>query len=451
MSRDGKPLELPGLYWDEERRRYFPMSSRPKRKTEDDLPSAKNDGDETTGRRQMLKFSTVASIYTKGLRSGLDNFSNRSRIVHEITGKVLSDTYSELDPPIRPLSWESTMITSLHAAVVSDGTLNVLIGDSEGYFYCSRAHPKPCPDSTPTSEPDRFNGNSRLFMSYHLGTVNAVSSIVRSGYTAVAVSRNFDTSQFCVRDLKAPDLAGFNFPRLNVAGDVWAAGLLDRTLSLGLTRKLVIVKDIGHVPIKEYTTFRTKSDVLSLFQLPNTVTIGSRNGEVRLFDIRMREDAGSELLGDRFSAEGNPAAKVGTKAKKAGAHSAITHLQGVREWELLVGTSAGELELFDRRFFSGTRSQPTIIFPGHVNSYVLDLGITTDPSQDFVFAAGQDRRVRGWSLRTGRPLGALFGGAPLQSTPRALQVTETGAGERRLWVAQKEEVRVFHLGVCGKS
>lgn len=30
MSRNGRPLDLPGLYWDEEKCRYFPIASRPK-------------------------------------------------------------------------------------------------------------------------------------------------------------------------------------------------------------------------------------------------------------------------------------------------------------------------------------------------------------------------------------------------------------------------------------
>ena len=30
MSRGGRPLELPGLYWDEEKQRYFPIASKPK-------------------------------------------------------------------------------------------------------------------------------------------------------------------------------------------------------------------------------------------------------------------------------------------------------------------------------------------------------------------------------------------------------------------------------------
>lgn len=43
-------------------------------------------------------------------------------------------------------------------------------------------------------------------------------------------------------------------------------------------------------------------------------------------------------------------------------------------------------------------------FAGHVNSYTERLGLSTDPDKHFVFAAGQDKRLRGWSLRTGQQL-----------------------------------------------
>lgn len=35
MSRGGGPLELPGLYWDVEKQRYFPLASKPKTKSTD--------------------------------------------------------------------------------------------------------------------------------------------------------------------------------------------------------------------------------------------------------------------------------------------------------------------------------------------------------------------------------------------------------------------------------
>ena len=114
-----------------------------------------------------------------------------------------------------------------------------------------------------------------------------------------------------------------------------------------------------------------------------------------------------------------------------------------------------------------------MVFEGHVNSYLghlvslievvyIDLelilclqGIAIDPDQDFLFAAGQDSRLRGWSLRTGLPLcseslpdnhatpfNSLF-----PSPISALQVTrDLGSNSLSLWAAYEHDLCRFHLG-----
>ncbi|KAI5121080.1 hypothetical protein M0805_008593 [Coniferiporia weirii] len=460
MSRDGKPLDLPGLYWDETRRRYFPLSSRPKRKPEreEDRELTAPRKDETHARR--LAKLPASSSCIKAIRSGNGSFVERSRLAHELVGRALPTSHKELDPPIRPLSWHSSKITAFHTTML-DGTLNVIAGDSSGIMHCARVEPRPHSDSEYTNSPresDAFNDNARVFTSYHLGAGAPVSHVARSGPTAVAVSSTTNACQLCIRDLKAPDDGGVFFPRLNVSGDVWAASLLDKTLALGMSHKLVFVNDVGSVAsAKRHTTFPMKSDVLSILQHPNTLIAGFRSGEVRLFDVRApeRSATGTEILGGRFTGAThlNDSNSVKTrKERPRKAHAAITHLRGVRAWEMLVCTSAGELEMFDLRFCTGNRTQPTMIFTGHVNEYLLDLGLTIDPSASFLFAAGQDNRIRGWSLRTGellggnatgRGTGALLGGERLRTPVRALQATENPL---RLWVTQDDEVRVWQLG-----
>src|SRR5258705_12846833 len=78
-----------------------------------------------------------------------------------------------------------------------------------------------------------------------------------------------------------------------------------------------------------------------------------------------------------------------------------------------------------------------------------------DPDQDFLFAAGQDCRLRAWSLRTGLPLcsknlpdnqpnpfNSLF-----PSPISALQVTQdSGTNSLSLWAAYGHDLCRFHLG-----
>ncbi|THH03903.1 hypothetical protein EW145_g5916 [Phellinidium pouzarii] len=487
MSRDGKPLELPGLYWDETRRRYFPLSSRPKRNHE--LIDVKNDegrGSTVLQRAFKRSPSMTSASHLKVIRSGNSSFAERTRLVHELAGRALSFSHTELDPPVRPLSWHSSKITAFHTTTL-DGTFNVLAGDSSGVLHCSRVEPRPIsrPDHSSELQSDAFNNNARVFTSYYLGSGAPVDHIALSGSTAVYVVSNgmfdlasyiisveYDTSviisaisstcnncQLCIRDLKAPDDSGIFFVSLPSPFST----ALHRT---GMSRRVVFVKDISSVAsAKSYTTLRTKSDVLSIFQRPNTLFAGCRSGEVRLFDVRSLEggSAGVELLGGRFAGATQPShfrsVTTWREEKVRKAHAAVTHLREVRTWEMLVCTSAGDLEMFDLRFCTGNRTQPTMAFTGHVNSYLLDLGIAIDPSSSFLFAAGQDRRVRGWSLRTGEPLGgftarsgagmetdtsasALLGGAQLSTPARSLEVSENPL---RLWAAQDEEIRVWRL------
>lgn len=108
---------------------------------------------------------------------------------------------------------------------------------------------------------------------------------------------------------------------------------------------------------------------------------------IRLFDTREQFSKGTEIFGSRFRGARK------TASSPAIAHSAITHLRRIREWEVLVAASAGEvrsslsivpnasidvttqtqLEVFDLRFANTERPKPAMILEGNVNSYRLDL------------------------------------------------------------------------------
>ena len=136
---------------------------------------------------------------------------------------------------------------------------------------------------------------------------------------------------------------------------------------------------------------------------------------------------------------------------------------------------------YDLRF-SSTASPPSPVrlFAGHINSYTDNLvrplilmflqvknsimssqGIAIDHDQDILFAAGQDCRIRAWSLRTAAP---LLPPLTCSSTPfshvtnpfsakfsepvRVLQVTqeELGSGGTCLWAASDRDIFQYHLG-----
>lgn len=132
-----------------------------------------------------------------------------------------------------------------------------------------------------------------------------------------------------------------------------------------------------------------------------------------------------------------------------------------------------QLSLYDLRFLSESRAEPTTVFEGHVNKYLSHLvseslairsdpqlishlqGMAVDPNQEFLFAAGQDCRLRAWSLRTGLPLSSEYlpddKANPFNrkffSPISALQVTrDERSNGVSLWAAYDRDLCQFHLG-----
>lgn len=101
--------------------------------------------------------------------------------------------------------------------------------------------------------------------------------------------------------------------------------------------------------------------------------------------------------------------------------TSVLHLEMLAEWRLLTSYMNGEvrsfallslrrpaktnslllqLMTFDLRF---TReASPLVQYHGHHNTYTQRLGIAVDPTHDFLFAAGEDCRIRAWSIHTGQ-------------------------------------------------
>ena len=64
---------------------------------------------------------------------------------------------------------------------------------------------------------------------------------------------------------------------------------------------------------------------------------------MQLYDVRTRGDASTELFGSRYSKKTDWELGPSEDMKSRIAHSAIAHLQRVGDWEMLVGTSSGEV------------------------------------------------------------------------------------------------------------
>jgi len=196
-------------------------------------------------------------------------------------------------------------------------------------------------------------------------------------------------------------------PSPHLACDIWTSNLRDRSLVLGVRQRALLMHDLEG--LRDVRCLETQqSDVFALHQEESLVYTGSRNGSIRRFDTRTRAP-GSTLLSEVFTRSSN----------------SITYLNVIRDWQLLVSTMSGTIEIFDVRYLQGTR--PLLALLGHVNSYQPKLPHAITPSQCHFFAAGLDNRIRGWSLLTGEPLSCL--GSPGNPAPSPSSSMEIPASQ----------------------
>jgi WD repeat-containing protein 21A len=125
----------------------------------------------------------------------------------------------------------------------------------------------------------------------------------------------------------------------------------------------------------------------------------------------------------------------------------VTNLKIFYDWQLLTSNIDGSLAMFDLRF--PNNRTPIMSFTGNINTYTTKTPIAVDPHEQFLFAAGQDRRIRLWSLRTGGPPLVSPAGVfqrPFEDPIRALQVVEEQEGVLGLWATSGAILYKYNLG-----
>ena len=125
--------------------------------------------------------------------------------------------------------------------------------------------------------------------------------------------------------------------------------------------------------------------------------------------------------------------------------------------------------MFDVRFVRQSAAlHPLLSLKGHVNTYTYNLvgrpfrlihsvlrlfpqGMAIDPPEDFLFAAGQDNQIRGWSLRNGHALEPPLSASPEHNLfsrifahrVHAMQITSNTPSV--LWVGSGTSLECFEL------
>ncbi|KAF4589925.1 hypothetical protein EYR40_009687 [Pleurotus pulmonarius] len=351
------PLQLPGYYFDEERNRYFPISSRPSKNG-----ATSRQGDASSARGAPSSEPTSQLTTSEFSRAKLREPSRWEASTFAATSRV------EHTSP--PLIGELTTFTK---ATNTAGDIHFLVGDSYGWI---------CRATVPYSEHDSYHAlpaQDFWGMDFNLNPSSEISSMCSSGARCVATSAG-TAAKITVMDLDSASLHSMLYT-LNGLHDIWTSHLSGRSLVIGAERQAVYIEDIDVGP--PLRTLETHSDVFSVHKSDSLVYTGARNGDIARFDLRSsKPDVLGPLLPGRFAADcdaaaGDTSRRNAQARKRTAGHSAsrtsVVHLDIIREWQLLVSHMDGR-------------------------------GIAVDPKENFLFAAGEDGWIRGWSLQTGQPL-----------------------------------------------
>ncbi|KAA1469948.1 hypothetical protein DENSPDRAFT_928516 [Dentipellis sp. KUC8613] len=368
------PRDLPGFYFDPVKNRYFPLSSQPKSAKESASAARSkqsNKAETQSSSSVVLKAKNGGSLYhslqtARAARNG----RLRERAFRDIETCQLGET-SRCDTEAFIPYGRAKILASCIA--VYDRTVQHVLGDSEGWVYERTPATTISPPDTGIESPFAAEAN--------LGS--RISSICTSGRQYIATS--FGPSSNIMYGDWSTQKAVFITPTSQLVHDVWTSHFQDRTLVLGMRKRAILYPDIEYS--HTHHKLPTGSDVLAVHRLQTMVYTGSRNGSVHRFDTREPTPSGLALLDDRFCEGSN----------------SIVYLNAVDEWQLVVGSVRGNIELFDLRFPRGSR--PMLSLHGQPSGHQLDLPHAISPCNKYIFAAGIDSRIRGWSLLTGQPLG----------------------------------------------
>ncbi|KAF5336090.1 hypothetical protein D9611_006213 [Ephemerocybe angulata] len=444
------PRDLPGFYWDAERNRYFPLSARPlgapiqTQPTDDGNPSKKRkagnskpptvqrmevDGDDALDPSSSSK-TTIAHAKRKShpwsstqsaLTQPIWDWSKRERIAREIqafyTGATSRLTYNHA-PTFGKITTFCTYGSD--SSDPNDSGRWHLLGDQRGWLFRCKASYR----DHDTEEPSRLDSDFDVETNWlpwsaelNLQPSGFVSSISMWGSRWIATGAGA-SARFASSDIKSLDR--MFIVTLPGARDLWASHLRNRSAVFGASFRAIYIPDIDQSRSPEQ--LNTHSDVFTVVQDEHLIYTGARNGSIHRFDKRVGFKHGDLLLDGRFRK--NQRSSVLNLTLLGGANDDPAHWGDpysstrIMENGLLVSQMNGDLKTFDLRFVTSKSnerrgSQPVVIYNGHVNNHTRELGLAVDHGNNFLYAAGQDCRIRGWSISSGEP---IVPHTPLSST-----------------------------------
>ncbi|KAF7314552.1 hypothetical protein MKEN_00928400 [Mycena kentingensis (nom. inval.)] len=385
------PRDLPGFYWDAERSRYFsgqrppPQVTLQQKQTEcQNTPPPSRISASSTARKQ----STRLGSNVRGTEEDIEWPSERGTLTAFCTA-----------PDRQFFGDNRSGIYSRSLEHVSDAAREWTPWSSDCYL---------APDSP----------------------ISAITTTQTStGTRCVAVCFGPKT-KICLQD--SPER--MFLLNLSSSRDVRCASLAGDSLALGAARGVAYIEDIGTSMSGE--TLPTGSDVFAVAQKESLIYAGTRGGAVLRFDTRVS----SRSPKYQTIAESTSSWSEEGKSVEASTTKSLRPLKDGRL--LIVGFMDGRLGALDMRFLR-PHARPALIYDGHISSVSHQLGLTVDPTERFLFAAGGDNRVRGWSLYTSEAIHPFSEIVPVKNPLLELQFVQ---GNRVLWGAGVNSIWRWRLG-----
>ncbi|KAF8606881.1 hypothetical protein BDV93DRAFT_520500 [Ceratobasidium sp. AG-I] len=460
-------LNLPGYYYDPARNRYFPITSLPPgapiplaNAVASSSSSATTSTAESSSGHTKKKRKTVANVSqpedsrstvprnNPSLRGMMHlarsnpgiSFAERSHVVHRMEAHAIARTrlQSQEELPLGP----GCRLTALAVDEENPDGYQVA-GDDRGWLFVRQPLPAAIAQREDNISPNEsalyddtgvYISPMRWFCDMGLMTKITAVSLIRDRFFVSSFGPHAKILVGSLDATEETDVSAFILEPAK-AYDMWTAVFETdgRTGSaiLGLHGKAMHIQDLDNR--MSTRNLNTGSDVMAVCKRQHIVYTGERSGTVRLFDLR----SGS-------GSTGSPLLKM---------NAMVTNVEVYRDSEIIAAAANGDMQSFDMRFMKteqGNKTRPLLVFEGHKNTYMHDLGFAVLPSSDFVVAAGIDRRIRAWSTRTGEQVtNAVHGETSglLDSTPADGDILAICAsGGNYLRHTCERSVRSFELG-----
>ncbi|KAJ7367188.1 hypothetical protein DFH08DRAFT_836765 [Mycena albidolilacea] len=447
------PRELPGFYFDVERNRYFPLSSRPppSPSVSTSLSQVQKQHDQPSQRRRTL-WNYPASKTTS---------AGRAREASVLLHGRLAATSRGCSESVR---WPFSGARRVCAFRTTP--THQFMGDSYGWLY-SRTRTETSSEMDPCDDIEQLEA---WIPDLSLAVHSEISALCTTETLRVGVCFG-PVTKICVQDVGVPGRT--QLLHLSAVHDVRAASLQGRALVLGAADNVVFLADLDASDHTAVRMLPTRSDVFTVAQHENLIYAGTRAGNVLRFDTRLNAKGSAQVLFESGPRNDNTGSFNRANPQPRSSVVFVQPIHAVQQ--LVVGYMDGRLGTYDLRFPRPT-AQYAVTYAGNPSSLSCNgrLGITLDPSERFLFAAGADHRLRAWALDSGAPVASSASPSPspspyAPSTSRtavdgdsshnpftmrfatdfsALQVVDADDGPGQvLWASGGSEVWRWRLGV----